>query len=111
MPNIAIDAMPDRASFPRAKVPDFEKTYLEFAPQPLKDIATLLIDTGLRIGEALSLRVDDVTLQTDKSASRGSVARLTRLFERAKFGRGELAPGTKDEAIGALETLRAELGA
>jgi hypothetical protein len=44
------------------------------------------------------------------SASRGSVARLTRLFERAKFGRGDLAAGTKDEAIGALETLRAELG-
>ena len=32
-----------------------EKVYLEAAPQPLKDVAILLLETGLRLGEALAL--------------------------------------------------------
>ena len=44
-----------------------EKVYLEFAPQPLKDVATLVLDTGLRIGEALALEWRDVHLTTDGS--------------------------------------------
>jgi integrase len=31
-----------------------EKTYLEAASQPLKDVAILLLETGLRLGEALA---------------------------------------------------------
>jgi len=37
-----------------------DKTYLEFAPQPLADIAILVLDTGLRLGEALALEWRDV---------------------------------------------------
>jgi integrase len=39
-----------------------EKTYLEFAPQPLADVALLVVDTGLRIGEALALEWREVHL-------------------------------------------------
>jgi integrase len=44
-----------------------EKTYLEFAPQPLRDIAMLVLDTGLRIGEALALEWRDVHLTPNGS--------------------------------------------
>jgi len=37
-----------------------ELAYLEAAAQPLKDIALLILDTGLRVGEALTLRWVDV---------------------------------------------------
>jgi integrase len=40
-----------------------EKVYLEACPQPLKDLATLMLETGLRIGEALSLEWPDVRLE------------------------------------------------
>jgi hypothetical protein len=41
--------------------------------------------------------------------SHASIARLTALFERAKFSQHEVDSGTKEEAIGALETTRDEL--
>jgi len=43
--------------------PRLEHEYLESAPQPLKDIALLILKTGLRIGEALMLRWEDVRLE------------------------------------------------
>src|ERR1019366_1809421 len=39
-----------------------EEIYLAACPQPLKDIAVLMLETGLRIGEALNLEWSDVTL-------------------------------------------------
>jgi integrase len=48
--------------------PDFvfshqqENSYLAAAPQPLKDVTTLLIETGLRLGEALALKWTDIEL-------------------------------------------------
>jgi len=48
--------------------PDVEGQYLDSAPQPLTDIAILILDTGLRVGEALAIQWPDVYL--DVSGSR-----------------------------------------
>jgi integrase len=40
-----------------------ELKYLEAAPQPLKDIALLILETGLRVGEALALKWVDIRLE------------------------------------------------
>lgn len=42
-------------------------------------------------------------------ASRGSIMRLTALFERARFSQHPIEPGMRDEALGALRALRSEL--
>jgi integrase/predicted Zn-ribbon and HTH transcriptional regulator len=39
-----------------------EKVYLAAAAQPLRDVAVLLIETGLRLGEALALKWTDIEL-------------------------------------------------
>lgn len=52
---------------------EIEKAYLSFAAQPLCDIATLLIDSGLRSGEALNLRWTDVDEPTAVSPGRVNV--------------------------------------
>jgi integrase len=39
-----------------------EEIYLAACPQPLNDIAVLMLETGLRIGEALHLEWADITL-------------------------------------------------
>ncbi len=43
--------------------PKQEELYLTACPQPLHDIAVLMLETGLRIGEALNLEWPDVTLK------------------------------------------------
>jgi integrase len=40
-----------------------ESRYLESAPQPLRDVALLILDTGLRVGEALAIQWADVHLE------------------------------------------------
>ena len=47
----------------------------------------------------------------DLAVSSVSIARLTQLFERAKFSQHEVAPEMKDEAIDALEMIQFELRA
>ena len=37
-----------------------EQLYLAVAPQPLRDVAILILDTGLRVGEALALQSRDI---------------------------------------------------
>ena len=44
-----------------------EKTYLKATPQPLKDVATLVLDAGLRLGEALALQWRDIHLKANGS--------------------------------------------
>ena len=50
-----------------------ERNYLEFAPQPLKDAALLMLDTGLRVGEIRSLDWQDVHLQPVGEAKFGFI--------------------------------------
>ena len=48
-----------------------ERLYLEMAAQPLKDVAALILDTGLRIGEALALEWPDIHLEPASGAKFG----------------------------------------
>jgi integrase len=51
-----------------------ESKYLEAAPQPLHDVATLILETGMRPGEAVHLRWADVYLNPAVHAKFGYVA-------------------------------------
>jgi integrase len=48
-----------------------EKKYLEAANQPLSDVAMLMLDTGLRLGEALALKWNDIRLAPASGAKFG----------------------------------------
>ncbi len=48
-----------------------EDRYLAAAPQPLKDAALLMLDTGLRVGEVISLQWSDIWLQPAVNARHG----------------------------------------
>lgn len=48
-----------------------EDVYLTACPQPLRDVALLMLDTGLRQGEALALDWDDVFLTPANKAKFG----------------------------------------
>ncbi len=50
-----------------------EPTYLDAAPQPLRDMALLILDSGLRIGEAVNLRWCDVRLRPAHQAKFGYI--------------------------------------
>lgn len=50
-----------------------ERNYLEFAPEPLRDAALLMLDTGLRVGELLALEWTDVHLQPVSDARFGYI--------------------------------------
>lgn len=50
-----------------------ERLYLEMAPEPLRDAATLMLDTGLRLGEVLTLEWPDVRLEPTGSARFGFI--------------------------------------
>jgi integrase len=48
-----------------------EEVYLAACPQPLQDIAVLMLESGLRIGEALHLEWPDITLMPVNGAQFG----------------------------------------
>lgn len=50
-----------------------EGIYLGACPQPLQDLAVLMLETGLRIGEALHLEWSDVTIQPINGARFGFI--------------------------------------
>jgi len=52
---------------------DAEAAYLVACPQPLKDVATLILDTGLRLGEVLALEWSDVRLEPGAGKKLGYV--------------------------------------
>jgi integrase len=52
---------------------DLEETYLAAAPQPLRDAALLMLDTGVRVGEASQLDWADVFLKPAIGARHGYV--------------------------------------
>ncbi len=63
-----IERVPEIALLPGERGREFvlthvqEQIYLELASQPLKDVASLMLDTGLRVGEAVSLEWRDIHL-------------------------------------------------
>jgi len=72
-----IDRVPRVRLLPGERIREFvlsreqERLYLEMAPQPLHDFAVLLLDTGLRRGEALALRWPDLHLEPISGARFG----------------------------------------
>lgn len=52
---------------------DAEPKYLAACPQPLHDVALLILDTGLRLGEALALDWKDVQLEPAKGSKYGYI--------------------------------------
>ena len=66
-----------------------EAEYLSALPDPLADIATLLLDTGLRLGEALSLDWAQVRLDPAAGAQYGY---LTILSGKAKSKKSRNVP-------------------
>ena len=68
---------------------DREAVYLAALPSPLADVAALLLDTGLRLGEALSLDWAHVHLVPAKGARFGY---LTIVAEKSKNSRARNVP-------------------
>ena len=50
-----------------------ERLYLEMAPEPLMDVGLLILDTGLRPGEAVSLECRDVHIEPVNGARFGYI--------------------------------------
>ncbi len=68
--------------------PDEEKKYLLASPQPLSDVAAVMLETGMRCGEVYQLRKRDVNLvqgflKVTKGKTKSSVRRV-HLSERAR---------------------------
>jgi integrase len=68
---------------------DREAVYLAALPHPLSDVATVLLDTGLRLGEALSLDWAQVRLDPAQGARYGF---LTVLSGKAKNHKSRNVP-------------------
>ncbi len=68
-----------------------EPNYLAACPEPLADVAAVLLETGLRLGEALSLEWPQVRLDPPEGSALGVV---TVLAEKAKNGRTRHVPLT-----------------
>jgi len=68
---------------------DREAVYLAALPHPLSDVATVLLDTGLRLGEALSLDWAQVRLEPAQGARYGF---LTVLSGKAKNNKSRNVP-------------------
>jgi len=63
---------------------DQEELYLATAPTDLRDLAVLMLDTGLRVGEALSLQWPQVHLEPAGAASLGYARVLASVSKNSK---------------------------
>jgi integrase len=75
--------------------PDEEKIYLMACPQPLQDVATVMLETGMRCGEVYQLRRQDVSLEKGylkvaKAKTKSSVRRVHLSAEAQKVLRYRL---------------------
>ncbi len=61
-----------------------EKLYLEAAPEDLRDVAVLMLDTGLRVGEALSLEWPSARLKPAPGSEYGYVTVRAASAKNAK---------------------------
>lgn len=61
-----------------------EPTYLEACPQPLRDVGILILETGVRPGEATNLQWQDVYLQPAVHAELGYIAIRSGKSKNAK---------------------------
>jgi integrase len=92
-----IDKVPKVQLLPGERVREFtltrkaEAIYLAASPAPLADVAAFLLDTGLRLGEALSLDWSQVRLHPPQGSERGYI---TVLGEKSKSGRTRHVPLT-----------------
>lgn len=74
-----IDRVPRIRMLPGERVREFvlsdsqERAYLGAAPDPLRDIALLILDTGMRPGEVLALQWPDVHFEPVKGAKLGYI--------------------------------------
>jgi integrase len=74
-----ITAVPEFEMLPGERIREFvlsrslQTAYLDACPQPLRDIALVMLETGLRIGEVLNLEWPDVTLEPVNGARFGYV--------------------------------------
>jgi len=58
-----IKLLPERNHQMRVLSFEEEETYLTFASQPLRDVATLMLETGMRPGEVFRLTKMDINLK------------------------------------------------
>ena len=102
-----IDRVPKVQLLPGERIREFtlsrkaEAIYLAACPEPLADVAAFLLDTGLRLGEALSLEWPQVRLDPPQGSKRGYI---TVLGEKSKSGRTRHVPLTA-RAEGILKKL------
>jgi integrase len=74
-----IDRVPKITLLPGERIREFvlsyaeEARYLNATPQPLRDVATLILDTGFRVGEALSLEWKDVHFEPAQGSRFGFI--------------------------------------
>ncbi len=62
-PVVGVKLLPENNLRMRVISPEEEWKYLSASSQPLRDVATLILETGMRPGEVFKLRKEDVTLE------------------------------------------------
>ena len=86
-----------------------ESRYLEAATQPLKDVAILMLETGVRPSEALHLKWEDVHLQPAIHAALGyiSVAKTAEPRSIKKAGKSKYSKRNLSLTVRAAAMLKA----